>query len=318
MHTDSHSLDSHSLIDIPFNLRHICWFCGEPASKVLPFPRRANKSVEHPMLALPACKECDAFSHPRDINSIWRLRAHLKQALISKYTKHLAIGENWTREELEDSEFSGSILGGFGESAWHMYEIAKQRIAFEGWPLIVDGLPLDDMDDTSGFEFNGMRYSSLSTCIEFFVSGTSVDKELLTQLVEIVTPTRFDYALKIAKLNKRISPARRTQIIDDIAVQEAEDREAERIRTAQSVQNQSIVEVTVSGIIAPTFAIQWAMEKGAHTLSELCPLEDDYFDDFQHLGGAVAFATYNGLQLYLEAREDDAWVEANDPNRDLW
>ncbi|OEE86201.1 hypothetical protein A1OQ_17115 [Enterovibrio norvegicus FF-162] len=305
---------SHTLIDIPFNQRHICWFCGEPSSEILHFPRTARKNVEHALLALPACKECDAIKHSRDINSIWQFRAHVKQALISKYTKHLAIGENWTKEELEESEFSGSILGGFGESAWHMYEIAKQRVAYEGWPLIVDGLTFDAMDDTSSFEFNGTCYASLRNCVDFFEKASDIDKELLTQLVEIVTPARFDYALKIAKLNKRISPARRTQIIDDIAIEEAEKREA----ATRSDLELSIEDVSVSGTIAPSFAIQWAIAKGASTLSELCPLEDDYFDDFQHLGGAAAFASYNGLQLYLEARENAAWVKANDPNKDVW
>ncbi|MEZ9526020.1 hypothetical protein [Enterovibrio norvegicus] len=310
--------DSHTLIDIPFNFRHTCWFCGEPASRELNFPRRANKNVEHALLAIPACKECEAISHPRDIKSIWQLRAHIKQKLMTKYTKHLAVGENWTKEELEDSEFSGSILGGFGESAWQMYEIAKQRIAYEGWPLIVDGLPFYAIDDTSSFEFDGMHYASLAACVEFFVNASDVDRDLLTQVVDIVTPARFGYALKIAKLNKRISPARRTQIIDDIAVQEVEDREAERERLAMNAQDHAVVEVTVSGAIAPTFAIQWAMDRGAHTLSALCLLEDDYFDDFQHLGGAAAFASYNGLQLYLEAREDAAWVEESDPNKGMW
>ncbi|PKF50050.1 hypothetical protein [Enterovibrio nigricans] len=307
--------DSHTPIDIPFNFRHTCWFCGEPASKTLHFPRQANKKIEHALLAIPACKECDSIKYSRDISSIWRLRASIKQALITKYTRHLAIGENWTEEELSDSEFSGSILGGFGQSAWQMYEIAKQRIAYEGWPLSVGELPFDTFDDTSGFDFNGTRYASLSTCIDFFVSATDVDKDLLTQLVEIVTPERFEYALKIAKLNKRISYARRAQIIDDITEQEAEKREA---ALSQSAIDHAIEDVFVSGTIAPAFAIQWAMNKGVGTLSALCPLEDNYFDDFQHLGGAAAFASYNGLQLYLQAREDAGWIETSDPNKDCW
>ncbi|KII75638.1 hypothetical protein [Vibrio renipiscarius] len=309
---------NHTPIDIPFNFRHTCWFCGEPSSKSLHFPRQASKTSQHTALTLPACRECDAIKYPSKVNSIWVLRAYLKQALITKYTKHLAIGENWTEQELLESGFSGALLGGFGDSAWQMYEIAKQRIAFEGWPLSIDDLPFYTIDDTSGFEYNETRFSSLSTCIDFFVAATGVDHDLLTQLIDIVTPNRFDYALKIAKLNKRVSPTRRNQIIEEITAQEDEKREAEFERLAQSTINDAIIDVEVSGTIAPAFAIQWAMERGAKSLFELCPLEDEYFDDFEHLGGAAAFASYNGLQLYLKAREDQAWIDANDPNKDLW
>ena len=311
---------SYTLIDIPFDSRHTCWFCGEPSATSLHFPGtpESNTRLEHVPLTIPACNECNSIHYPSHLNSIWALRSCIRQALISKYTKHLAIGENWTEQEIIDSDFSGAILGGFGRSAWRMYEISKQRVTFQGWVVSVDDLPLDIIDETSDFEFDGIHYSSLHTCIDFFADATDIDKELLTQLVDIVGPSRFNYALKIAKLNKRISYVQRTKIIDEITVQEAETLEAAFDHHSKRTVNPSIVDVSVSGTIAVTFAIQWAMEKGAHTLSELCHLEDDYFDEFEHLGGAAAFASYNGLQLYLKSREDAAWIEANDPNKDLW
>ncbi|MBA5761480.1 hypothetical protein H2O73_03905 [Vibrio sp. 404] len=311
---------TYTSIDVPFNNRHTCWFCGEPSSTNLHFPRDVESCVylEHILLTIPACNECQSFKYPSDLTSIWALRSCIKQALISKYTKHLAIGENWTEQELIDSDFSGAILGGFGKSAWQMYQIAKQRVAFQGWLVSVDDLPLNSIDDTVGFEFNGTHYSSLNSCIDFFVNAIDVDRELLTQLIDIMTPSRFDHALKIAKLNKRISNARRAQIIDEITTQEAEKLEAAFEQHHRKSAHQSIVDVAVSGTIAPAFAIQWALEKDVYTLAELCDLEDDYFDQFQTLGGAAAFASYNGLQLYLKAREESVWIENHDLNKELW
>ncbi|OEF07301.1 hypothetical protein [Vibrio genomosp. F10] len=310
-------LNSYSAIDIPFNLRYTCWFCGEPSSDCLNFPSnaRSRQYVTHPLLAIPACSECHSIRYPNHLTSIWALRAHIKQALISKYTKHLGIGENWTEQELIDSDFSGAILGGFGRSAWEMYNIAKQRVSFQGWPVCVDELPIDCDDDTSYFEFNGTHYSSLSACIDYFVEATGIDKELITELVQILTPERFDYALQIAKLNRRPSHSQRTQIIDEIYQQEAEKHEVE---TLEHQEQDSMEEVSVSGTIAPTFAIRWAIENGIDNLSDLCEQEDAFFDDFEHLGGVTAFASYNGLQLYLKAREDSEWIANNDPNQHHW
>ncbi|MCK6262983.1 hypothetical protein KP803_06780 [Vibrio sp. ZSDE26] len=312
----------HTPIDIPFNFRHQCWFCGEPSLSLLMFPRNATAQdrIEHAPLALPACSECQSIKSSHHLQSVWQLRAHIRQALISKYAKHLGIGENWTKQELVDSEFSGAILGGFGKSAWKMYEIAKQRVSFQSWPLSINEIPLSSSDDTSRFEYNGTTYSSVKACIDYFVQATNIDEELLTQLISLVTPKRFDYALKIAKLNKRISNAQRSEIIEEIRQQETESREIElnKQNNIGAAIHSTVTEVTLSGVTAPVFAIQWALKQGISNLAELCHIEDAYFDDHQHLGGAKAFASYNGLQLYLQAREDVTWTENHDPNKLLW
>ncbi len=314
------SRQAYNTIDVPFHFRHTCWFCGEPSSTHLDFPHSRNiaSNLSHPLLSLPACRECCSLSYPRHVRSIWSLRAHLKQALLTKYTKHIAIGENWTEQELIESEFSGAILGGFGKSAWQMYQIAKQRIAFNGWALSIDDQSLEIIDDTANFEFDGTQYLSITACIDFYVEGVGVDKELLTQLVEILTPNRFGYALQIAKLNKRLSHTKRRQIIEEITLQEAESQQIEQEQQSLLSVQSTITDVEVSGATAPAFAIQWAMQKRARTLAELCQLEDDFFDEFATLGGAAAFHSYQGLQLYLQAREEKTWAQECDPNYAVW
>lgn len=52
------------------------------------------------------------------------------------------------------------------------------------------------------------------------------------------------------------------------------------------------------------------MMNNVKDLAHLCSLEDDYFDYFEHLGGPAAFMSYNGLQLYLESRQDPEWVKS--------
>jgi hypothetical protein len=314
------TINAHTPIDTPFHFRYTCWFCGEPSYELLKFPNTTKPSqyLEHAFLAIPSCKECDSFKYPSELRSIWELRAHIKQALISKYTKHLGIGENWTEDELADSDFSGSILGGFGRSAWTMYKIAKQRVNHQGWPISIDSLPIDSIDDTGCFEFDGTRYLSLNACIQYFVDATGIDKELLVQLVDLLSPNQLEYAIKIAKLNKGLSSSKRTQIISEISLQLAEERQADAESVLKDTETQPLVDVYVSGAVAPIFAIQWAIKNGISSLDNLCDVEDDYFDEFEHLGGAAAFTSYNGLQLYLQAREEQSWIDASDPNKARW
>lgn len=96
-----------------------------------------------------------------------------------------------------------------------MYQIAKQRVDYPGWSLAIDTIPLNVYDESAGFEFDGTRYANVYSCIDYFVKAAGVNKELLTQLVDIVTPTRFGYALRIAKLNKNASKAARLDIVNE-------------------------------------------------------------------------------------------------------
>ncbi|MEZ8613380.1 hypothetical protein AB4559_15875 [Vibrio sp. 10N.222.51.C8] len=312
-------MNTYSHIDTPFNLRYTCWFCGEPSSNLVEFPKtvQAVAKIGHSPIALPACNECARINYSKNLTSIWSVRDQIKHTLIDKYAKHLGIGENWTEQELIDSDFSGSTLGGFGRSAWKMYQIAKQRVDYKGWPLSVDDIPLEVYDETSGFEFDGTRYASINSCIDYFTKAAGVDKELLSQLVDIVSSDRFSYALRIAKLNKSVSSTKRSEIVEEVLQQESEQEEI-LLEQANSMFNPNVEEVNISGSIAPVFAIQWALANKVKDLAHLCALEDEYFDYFEHLGGPAAFMSYNGLQLYLESRQDPEWVEKSDPNKQYW
>ncbi|HHX8436981.1 TPA: hypothetical protein ACVO1K_003109 [Vibrio diabolicus] len=309
-----------SKIDIPFNYRYTCWFCGEPSIDYVDFPKSANSitKLEHSPITVPACDECYKVNYPNDVHSVWALRDQVKHFLITKYAKHLGIGENWTEQELKETEFSGNILGGFGKSAWEMYQIAKSRVSFKGWEITVDEVPLNGYDETSGFSFGGVRYLSLNACIDYYVKATGIDRNLLSGLIDIVTSDRFGYALRIAQLNKNISNRERDEILDEISTQEYEQEEIDNLTPSPLYETDYLEDVVISGTTAPAFAIQWAIHKQVKNLDDLCALEDDYFNDFEHLGGPSAFTSYNGLQLYLEARENQEWAESNDPNQDAW
>ncbi len=236
-----------------------------------------------------------------------------------KYAKHLGIGLQWTKEELEESQFHGAILEGFGKSAWPMYEIAKQRVEYVGWDLFIDGEELDGYDESCGFEFRGMRHLSIQTCIEYYVKAMSLDSGLLESLVEIVGADRFTYALRIAELNRDISHLQRLAILEEIKSQEQDNHELNEIREQEKLSGLlPLVAVVMDETTAEPEAIEWAINHACHSLELLLEQEDDFFDAFEHLGGPTAFALFDGLQWYLAARRDSNWCEENDPNNEFW
>ena len=205
-----------TLIDIPFEQRHTCWFCAEPCSEQFDYYRMAH--TPHPSLTVPACKECLGFAKKNPLTSIWDCRDAVKDQLMHVYQKHLAIGINWTEQELAESEFECKIFGGFKKSAWMMYQIAQSRINAKGWPLSLDGVLLDgeNHDSQTGFEFDDVRFTSLPKAIEHYSNTLSLDAHFLKQLVTLLGKARFGHAIKIARLNIGITREHQQRIIDEL------------------------------------------------------------------------------------------------------
>lgn len=205
------------LVDIPFSCRHSCWFCAEPCEHVFAF--RASPHAEHASLSVPACKECLTLARQHTLTSIYECRIAVKDALMKRYAKHLAIGLNWTREELEESEFSCKILGGFKRSAWFMYEVARDRINAKGWPLCIDGVPLRDETPNTGFDFDGLHYSSVFAAIEHYAKNFALDKDFLQALTAICGRDRFAFAVRLARLNIAADKRTKKQLIRELELE---------------------------------------------------------------------------------------------------
>lgn len=208
-------------IDIPFDKRHLCWFCGEPSNTLFEYP--ATAQTPHPSLALPCCTECVKLAKQHPLTSIWDCQIAVKDALMAIYAKHLAIGINWTEAELAESEFSCKVFAGFKKSAWLMYQIARDRINFPGWPLVLDGVELECQQGRTQFEFDGVTYSSLPAAIHYYSKQYCLDAAFLAALVRLVGRQRFNYALRLARIHIASAAEMKRQILTDIAADVADE-----------------------------------------------------------------------------------------------
>lgn len=204
------------LVDIPFEKRHLCWFCEEPCHKQFSYFRVSH--TPHASLTLPVCSECLTIAEKNQLTSIWDCRVAVKDALMHLYRKDLAIGINWTEQELAESEFSCRIFEGFKKSAWNMYQIALGRINAKGWPLSIDGKNLAEAgeDEITAFEFDGLLYTSLSKAISHYSETLSLDRAFLQSLTSLVGKQKFGYAIRLARLNIGITKAHQQRLIDEL------------------------------------------------------------------------------------------------------
>ncbi|TYK65694.1 hypothetical protein CWS31_009990 [Colwellia echini] len=197
------------ITETPFDKRHCCWFCGEPSHVSFNFPPSSNTSsaiyntnylvvnCPHPRISVPCCSECKSLARKAEVDNIWAVNAFVKKQLLKIYAKHLAIGVNWTQEELASSEFEHGNFAGFARSAWFVYEVAKGRVSYAGWPLIANGVVLDEsvyeeLQAEELFHFDGVAYPSVTAAIEHYAGIFLLDQGYVNAVLQYMADGHID------------------------------------------------------------------------------------------------------------------------------
>lgn len=187
------------ITETPFDKRHCCWFCGEPSHVDFVFPPNNTLtsyhetkylllSCPHPTISVPCCGECQNLAARAEVDNIWSVNLYVKQQLLKRHAKDLAIGVNWTKDELANSEFEDGNFSGFAKSAWFIYEVAKGRVSYKGWPLIANGLVLDSSvaegECVEPFQFDGVVYPSVNDAIAHYGNTFKLDQHYMTAVLK--------------------------------------------------------------------------------------------------------------------------------------
>ncbi|MGB1262218.1 MAG: hypothetical protein ACPG52_04845 [Cognaticolwellia sp.] len=205
-------------IDVPFEYRHHCWFCAEPAGHHFTFPHAKHLIFDcpHPTLTLPSCLECLRAAKKAKVRSIWQVKQLVKTYLIEKYRKDLAIGLNWTEEELANSGFEGGNFAGFQKSAWFIYQVARDRVNFRGWPLVLDGIDIERDEGNRKFCFDGVYYPSIEEAITHYSVNFDLDIKFLRQVLATMGIENFAQAVRYCRLYVGATPNEKSLAIRQI------------------------------------------------------------------------------------------------------
>jgi transcription elongation factor Elf1 len=210
--TSQQASSNAALLDIttetPFDKRHDCWFCGEPNQYVFTYHNAFEPQANMATLSLPSCKECCQVAKKSIAKaknegayySIWSIKSEVKRYLIHCYRKDLAIGINWTKKELEESEFEHGNFSGFQRSAWFMFEVAKARVNYTSWPLIVDGVTLLDEYQERRFHFDGVDYPNIDQAMLHYANSLSLSLDYFRSVLTLVGNDNFAKAVRFCRL----------------------------------------------------------------------------------------------------------------------
>tara|TARA_R110000787_G_scaffold37304_6_gene94936 strand:- start:81 stop:719 length:639 start_codon:yes stop_codon:yes gene_type:complete len=205
-------------IDVPFNYRHHCWFCSEPAGHCFTFPHSTHLVFDcpHEKLTIPSCLECSRAAIKAKVRSIWQVEKSVKIYLIEKYRKDLAIGLNWTQDQLASSGFEGGSFAGFQKSAWFMYQVAKDRVNFRGWPLVLDGIELENEEGEREFCFDGLCYPSIDEAIAHYSLNFDLDLAFFRHVLAKMGPESFARAVRFCRLYVGATPIEKSRALREV------------------------------------------------------------------------------------------------------
>jgi len=309
-------------IDIPFDCRFKCWFCGEDSHTTI--ETKLSEVENNFMTNIPICDECESYKCHKEIFFIDELRNSIKEKIILISSRELSIGANWTEKELQESDLKGMAFDGFKKSGWEMYLIAKERVNFKGWNLCVDGIPIENISSNEKFEFDGLSFTSFISMLDYLSKSFSINKDFLKKVLTLYGSHRIIEAVKFCRLRINDSESERKQAFEDL-VESFKEKEALFLRNKKrdtfniNVNIDSIRAVNIRDNIIPISAIHWAMNNGVIDFETLDELEDDFFENFSSEGDKQAFRLFNALEVYLDKRlSSSSWRSNNDPNLALW
>jgi len=201
-------------LDIPFDCRFTCWFCGEGSHKTIVTTLPTHQ--HYYSVNIPICDECKSYRCHNDVKSLIKLRELIKAKIVSRSAKELSIGANWTEQELQESELNGGAFDGFKKSGWSMYLIAKERVNYSGWELSIDGIPIENLLIDEEFEFDGLTFTSFISMLDYLSNAFSLNREFLKQVLTIYGNNRAIEAVKFCRLVPHYSRSEREKALKDL------------------------------------------------------------------------------------------------------
>jgi len=309
-------------IDIPFDCRFKCWFCGEWSHQTI--ETNLSKLQNKHIINMPICDECKSYRCHEEVSLLDKLRELIKERIVLRSAKELSIGANWTEQELQESDLNGRAFDGFKESGWEMYLIAKERVNFRGWELCIDGIPIENISSAEKFEFDGLTFTSFMSMLDYLSKSFSLNKEFLRKVLTVYGNNRAIEAVKFCRLVINDSESARRQAFDDL-VESFKEKEELALRNKKrdvlelNINIDSILPVSIRNITIPVSPIHWAMNNGVIDFEILDALADDFFEVFSSDDDEQAFKLFNALEIYMDKRlSSPSWRHKQDPNVALW
>lgn len=97
-----------------------------------------------------------------------------------------------------------------------MYQVAKDRVNFRGWPLVLDGIEIINEEADREFCFDGVSYPSIDQAMEHYSVNFDLDLAFLRRVLAKIGPKNFAKAVRFCRLYVGATPSEKSLAMRDI------------------------------------------------------------------------------------------------------
>lgn len=219
--------DIYTKIDVPYEMRHSCFYCGEYEYDLdhVPPTSRYHDFIgiydSHQPILVPSCKECNGMLSNSLQKDIYERFDECKKKLTRKLSKYLRYELIWYDEELEYADFTGEFEK-FSKAVPKEIEKAKQRLSWDHWPVSIDGIEIENVQMSYNFKLDGKEFRTLDHLLEYVKRVHKVPVKYFEKVLLIVGYAKVDYALRICQTQKVTTEAQMNRVLEDLAFSESD------------------------------------------------------------------------------------------------
>lgn len=193
-------------IDVPYDLKHTCFYCGEVADTVDHVPPISMYYDymalydEHKPIMVPSCRECNTLLGDSLQSNIYERFGELKKRLTKQLMKYLRYEQLWDDDSVEYAAFTGDLKK-FSERVVVEASIAKERLEWEHWNVSVDGVSIDETSNEDKLQLGGVKFKKYDHVLEYVKRVHKVSTPYFENVVSTVGMDKLDFALTFCKRN---------------------------------------------------------------------------------------------------------------------
>lgn len=214
-------------IDVPYNMRYTCFYCGEFECDLdhVPPTSRYHDFIgiydSHMPLLVPSCKECNSLLGNTLQKDIYDRFEECKKKLTKKLSRYLRYELLWDEDELEYAGFTGEFSK-FSEAVLKEVRKAKDRLTWEHWPVSIEGVEIENTHFNYYLKLDGKEFKTLDHLLEYVKRVHKVPVKYFEKVLLVVGYAKADYALRVCQTKKVTTEVQMNKVLSDLAFSESE------------------------------------------------------------------------------------------------
>lgn len=194
----------YKVIDVPFDRRMECFYCGcihSDYDHMPPLSRYHDYIGLYDLyqpLKVPSCNECNVILGNSLQPDIYQRFDEAKVKLTKRIGKYIRMGELWDEDDIQYGEFTGNLFKSLA-AIESMAKTSRERLSYKHWPVSIDGDIIERAEEWMDIVVDNKKFTSMNHVIEHINRIHKIPVKYFDAVLAIVGMKNIDYAFRFCK-----------------------------------------------------------------------------------------------------------------------